>query len=55
MFSIGRLLHLIGKPGDAPDGVERELIAIEVVQHHHVKERRGGGFIAEAVATLVAA
>src|SRR5580692_8746991 len=37
-----RLLHLAAEPGNPPDGVQCELVAVEIVQHDHV-ERSGGG------------
>ena len=41
-IAVARLLHLIDEPRDAPDGVKGKLVAIEIVEHHHV-ERRGRG------------
>src|ERR1700677_278292 len=31
-----RHLHLTAEARNAPNGIERELIAIEIIQHHHV-------------------
>src|SRR6202171_6814172 len=43
-----RLFHLAAKSRNAPDCVQRELKAVEIVEHDHVKRRRGGAFIPEA-------
>src|SRR5580704_13335184 len=40
-----RLLHLIAEPWSSLDGVQHELIAVEIVQHDHVEGRRGGTFL----------
>src|SRR5580658_7601142 len=40
-----RLLHLIAEAWNSLDGVERELIAVEVIQHDHVEGGRGGALL----------
>jgi hypothetical protein len=40
-----RLLHLIAEPWNSLDGVQRELIAVEIVQHDHVEGSRGGALL----------
>src|SRR6266568_9166749 len=42
------VFHLAAESWNSPDRVERELIAVEIVQHGHVKGRRGGAFFPEA-------
>src|SRR6185312_6915630 len=46
--ALGRLLHLAAEPRDAANGIERELVTVEVVQHHHVKRGGGRAFLAVA-------
>jgi hypothetical protein len=36
------------QPRQPLDGVQRQLVAVEVVQHHHVEGRGGGAFFLEA-------
>ena len=40
--SRGLRRDLAGQPGDAPDRIQRQLVAVQVVQHHHVERRRRG-------------
>jgi hypothetical protein len=40
-----RLLYVVAEPRNSLDGVERELIAVEIVQHDHVEGGRGGAFL----------
>jgi hypothetical protein len=40
----GRPVSLIAKAWNSIDGVKRQLIAVKIVQHHHVEGRRGGAF-----------
>ena len=40
-----RLFNLVTETGNSPDGVERELIAVKIVQHDHVEGRRGGALL----------
>ena len=40
-----RLLHLIAEPWNSLDGFQRELIAVEIVQHDHVEGGRGGALL----------
>src|ERR1019366_3694433 len=42
------LFHLIAESRNAPDRVQRELIAVEIVQYDHVKGSRGGALITKA-------
>src|SRR5664280_2625916 len=39
------LLHLIAQPWNSLDGIQRELIAVEIVQHNHVEGSRGGALL----------
>ena len=41
----GRLVALIAEPWNSIDGVQRELIAVEIVQHDHVEGRRRGALL----------
>ena len=43
-----RSLNLARQPGHAPHHVQHQLVAIQVVQHHHVKGRGSGAFLLEA-------
>src|SRR5579872_1619161 len=38
-IAVARLLHLIGEPRNALDGVKGKLVAVEIVEHHHVEGR----------------
>src|SRR3984893_13495754 len=40
-----RLLHLIAEPWNSLDGVQRELVAVEIVQHDHVEGGRSGALL----------
>src|ERR1700722_9553634 len=42
-----RLFNLVAQSWNAPDGVECELKAVEIVEHDHVEGRRGGAFVPE--------
>ena len=46
--TVCRSLLLLLKPWNPADGVERELVAVEVVQHDHVKGSRRGSLIPKA-------
>src|SRR6185437_507983 len=41
----GRLVSLIAEPWNSIDGVQRKLVAVEIVQHDHVEGRCGGAFL----------
>src|ERR1700730_1784128 len=40
-----RRLHLIAESRNSLDGIQRKLVAVEVVQHNHVEGGRGGAFL----------
>lgn len=44
----GGPLHFADQAGSAPHRVERQLVAIQVVEHHHIEWRGGGAFFLEA-------
>ena len=44
----GCALDLARQPGHAPHRVQRQLVAVQVVQHHHVEGRGGGALLLEA-------
>src|ERR1700677_816168 len=39
-IALRGFLHLVAEPWDSLDSIERELITVKIVQHHHVE---GGG------------
>src|ERR1700733_9598211 len=41
----GRPVELIAEAWNTPDGVQRQLIAVEIVQHHHIEGRCGGALL----------
>src|SRR5665213_2285012 len=41
----GRLVSLIAKAWNSIGSVKRQLIAVKIVQHHHVEGRRSGAFL----------
>src|SRR5438046_10695584 len=43
--TVCRRLPFLGEPRDPADGVERKLVAIEVIQYDHVKGRRRSTFL----------
>src|SRR5579872_5472502 len=48
-IALARLLHLIDEPRNAPDGVKGKLVAVEIVEYHHVERRsRGPSFLVTA-------
>jgi len=43
--AVYRCLLLLAEPRYPADGVERELVAVEVIQYDHVKGGRRGAFL----------
>src|SRR5271167_3402659 len=43
-----RGLYLIAEPRNAKNGIQRQSIAVEIVENNHVKRRRGGPLLLES-------